>query len=88
MTARSGMTPFEGARPQLAGGDRPAGEGRGAVRAAVRLARPGRCAARSSAAGDLQKQIDVLWQVSERETGVPLDVVPGRLAPHWSGNGG
>jgi hypothetical protein len=25
---------------------------------------------------DLQKQIDVLWEVSETETGIPLDVAP------------
>jgi hypothetical protein len=26
----------------------------------------------------LQEQIDVLWQVSERETGIPLDVPAAR----------
>ena len=76
LTARSGMTPFEGARPQLrAATDPSAGGGElyaprfGSHGPAVRrpiLRRRG-----------LQEQIDVLWQVSERETGIPLDVAAG-----------
>jgi NAD(P)-dependent dehydrogenase (short-subunit alcohol dehydrogenase family) len=77
LTARSGMSPFEGARPQLrAATDPRAGGGelyaprygsRGpAVRRPV-LRRSG-----------LQEQIDALWQVSERETGIPLDVSAAR----------
>jgi hypothetical protein len=30
---------------------------------------------------DLQKQIDVLWQISERETGISLDVVAAPPLP-------
>jgi NAD(P)-dependent dehydrogenase (short-subunit alcohol dehydrogenase family) len=73
MTARSGMTPFEGARPQLRAATDPAAGGGelyapryGSHGPAVRrpiLRRWG-----------LQEQIDVLWQVSERETGVALRV--------------
>jgi NAD(P)-dependent dehydrogenase (short-subunit alcohol dehydrogenase family) len=73
MTARSGMTPFEGARPQLRAATDPGATGGelyapryGSHGPAVRrpiLRRLG-----------LQQQIDVLWQVSERETGVPLIV--------------
>jgi hypothetical protein len=74
LTARSGMTPFEGARPQLRAATDPAAKGGefyaprfGSTGPAVRrpvLRRRG-----------LQQQIDALWQVSERETGVPLDVL-------------
>jgi NAD(P)-dependent dehydrogenase (short-subunit alcohol dehydrogenase family) len=71
MTARAGMTPFEGARPQLRAATDPTAKGGelygpryGSNGPAVRrpiLRRWG-----------LQEQIDVLWQVSGRETGVPL----------------
>ncbi|MCZ2858683.1 oxidoreductase [Blastococcus sp. VKM Ac-2987] len=73
LTARSGMTPFEGARPQLRAAADPRAHGGelyaprfGSHGPAVRrpvLRRVG-----------LQEQIDVLWEVSERETGIPLRV--------------
>ncbi|SNS54512.1 NAD(P)-dependent dehydrogenase, short-chain alcohol dehydrogenase family [Geodermatophilus pulveris] len=73
LTARSGMSPFEGARPQLRAATDPRARGGElyaprygshgpAVRRSV-LRRPG-----------LQEQIDTLWRVSERETGLPVDV--------------
>ena len=46
---------------------------RRALRAALRPTGR-RCAGRSCAGWDLQKRIDELWEVSERETGVALDV--------------
>jgi NAD(P)-dependent dehydrogenase (short-subunit alcohol dehydrogenase family) len=80
LTARSGMTPLEGARPQLRAATDPRAKGGelyapqfGTHGAAVRHPVLRRF--------DLQKQIDVLWQVSERETGIPLQVgipEPGR----------
>ena len=30
---------------------------------------------------DLQKQIDILWEVSERETGIPFIVAPSGSVP-------
>ena len=73
LTARSGMTPFEGARPQLrAATDLRA---RGGELYAPRFGSNGPAVRRPILRRlDLQKQIDALWQVSERETGIPLDV--------------
>ncbi|RZU33927.1 oxidoreductase [Blastococcus saxobsidens] len=71
MTARSGMTPLEGARPQLRAATDPSA--RGGELYAPRFGSHGSPVRRSILRRfDLQKQIDVLWQVSERETGVPL----------------
>ena len=61
------------------GCDGPGGEGRGALRAAVRVATDRPVRRPILRRWDLQKQIDVLWQVSERETGIPLDVVHRRF---------
>ena len=73
MTARSGMTPFEGARPQLRAATDP--RARGGELYAPRFGSHGPAVRRPILRRfDLQKQIDVLWQVSERETGIPLDV--------------
>jgi NAD(P)-dependent dehydrogenase (short-subunit alcohol dehydrogenase family) len=73
MTARSGMTPLEGARPQLRAATDP--QARGGELYAPRFGSHGPAVRRPILRRfDLQKQIDVLWQVSERETGVPLDV--------------
>lgn len=77
MTARSGMTPFEGARPQLRAATDP--RARGGELYAPRFGSHGPAVRRPILRRwGLQEQIDVLWQVSERETGVSLDVVPGR----------
>ena len=74
MTARMGMTPMEGARPQLRAATDPAA--RGGELYAPRFGSNGPPVRRPILRRfDLQKQIDVLWEVSERETGVPLDVV-------------
>ena len=79
LTARSGMTPFEGARPQLRAATDP--RARGGELYAPRFGSHGPPVRRPILRRfDLEKQIDVLWQVSERETGVVLNVplaVPG-----------
>jgi NAD(P)-dependent dehydrogenase (short-subunit alcohol dehydrogenase family) len=73
LTARSGMTPFEGARPQLRAATDP--KARGGELYAPRFGSHGPAVRRPILRRfDLQKQIDVLWQVSERETDIPLDV--------------
>ena len=73
MTARSGMTPFEGARPQLRAATDP--RARGGELYAPRFGSHGPAVRRPVLRRrHLQEQIDTLWQVSERETGVPLDV--------------
>ena len=73
MTARVGMTPLEGARPQLRAATDPAA--RGGELYAPRFGSNGPPVRRPILRRfDLQKQIDVLWDVSERETGIPLDV--------------
>jgi hypothetical protein len=80
MTKRSGMTPLEGARPQLRAATDP--QAKGGELYAPRFGSNGPPVRRPILRRfDLQKQIDVLWQVSERETGIALDVVrsaPGR----------
>jgi NAD(P)-dependent dehydrogenase (short-subunit alcohol dehydrogenase family) len=74
LTARSGMTPLEGARPQLRAATDP--RARGGELYAPRFGSNGPAVRRPILRRfDLQKQIDVLWQISERETGIPLDVV-------------
>ena len=75
LTARSGMTPLEGARPQLRAATDPAAAGGELY--APRFGSHGPPVRRPILRRfDLQKQIDVLWEVSERETGVPLVVPP------------
>lgn len=75
VTARSGMTPLEGARPQLRAATDPAA--RGGELYAPRFGSHGPPVRRPILRRfDLQKQIDTLWAVSERATGIPL-VVPG-----------
>lgn len=77
MTARSGMTPLEGTRPQLRAATDP--RAKGGELYAPRFGSHGPAVRRPVLRRlDLQKQIDRLWQVSERETGVPLDVTSGR----------
>ena len=78
LTARSGMTPLEGARPQLRAATDP--RARGGELYAPRYGSHGPAVRRPILRRfDLQKQIDVLWQLSERETGIALDVaVAGR----------
>jgi NAD(P)-dependent dehydrogenase (short-subunit alcohol dehydrogenase family) len=72
-TARAGMTPFEGARPQLRAATDPRAQGGELY--APRFGSNGPPVRRPILRRfDLQKQIDVLWEVSERETGVRLDV--------------
>lgn len=73
LTARSGMTPFEGARPQLrAATDLRA---RGGELYAPRFGSNGPAVRRPVLRRhDLQEQIDVLWRVSAHETGIPLEV--------------
>jgi NAD(P)-dependent dehydrogenase (short-subunit alcohol dehydrogenase family) len=73
MTARSGMSPFEGARPQLRAATDP--RARGGELYAPRYGSHGPAVRRPILRRiGLQEQIDVLWQVSERETGIPLDI--------------
>jgi NAD(P)-dependent dehydrogenase (short-subunit alcohol dehydrogenase family) len=73
MTARSGMSPFEGARPQLRAATDP--RARGGELYGPRYGSHGPAVRRPILRRiGLQEQIDVLWQVSERETGIPLDV--------------
>jgi NAD(P)-dependent dehydrogenase (short-subunit alcohol dehydrogenase family) len=75
LTARSGMTPLEGARPQLRAATDP--RARGGELYAPRFGSNGPPVRRPVLRRyDLQKRIDVLWQVSERETGIPLKVAP------------
>jgi NAD(P)-dependent dehydrogenase (short-subunit alcohol dehydrogenase family) len=74
MTARMGMTPLEGARPQLRAATDP--KARGGELYAPRFGSNGPPVRRPILRKfDLQKQIDVLWEVSERETGIPLEVL-------------
>jgi NAD(P)-dependent dehydrogenase (short-subunit alcohol dehydrogenase family) len=80
LTARSGMTPLEGARPQLRAATDP--RAKGGELYAPRFGSNGPPVRRPILRRfDLQKQIDVLWQVSERETGITLDVVPSGSVP-------
>ncbi|MDQ1661708.1 MAG: hypothetical protein QOJ68_1688 [Blastococcus sp.] len=73
MTARVGMTALEGARPQLRAATDPTA--RGGELYAPRFGSNGPPVRRPILRKfDLQKQIDVVWEVSERETGIPLDV--------------
>jgi NAD(P)-dependent dehydrogenase (short-subunit alcohol dehydrogenase family) len=75
LTVRSGMTPLEGARPQLRAATDP--RARGGELYAPRFGSNGPPVRRPVLRRyDLQKRIDVLWQVSERETGIPLKVAP------------
>ena len=75
MTARSGMSPFEGARPQLRAATDP--RARGSQLYAPRYGSHGPAVRRPILPRfGLPEQIDVLWQVSEHETGIPLSVVP------------
>jgi NAD(P)-dependent dehydrogenase (short-subunit alcohol dehydrogenase family) len=75
LAARSGMTPFEGARPQLRAATDP--RARGGELYAPRFGTNGPPVRRPILRRfDLQKQLDILWQVSERETGMPLEVAP------------
>jgi NAD(P)-dependent dehydrogenase (short-subunit alcohol dehydrogenase family) len=73
LSARLGMTPLQGARPQLRAATDP--RARGGEMYAPRFGSNGPPVRRPILRRfDLQKQIDRLWQVSERETGIPLDV--------------
>jgi NAD(P)-dependent dehydrogenase (short-subunit alcohol dehydrogenase family) len=73
LTARSGMTPLQGARPQLRAATDP--RARGGELYAPRFGSNGPAVRRPILRRfDLQRQIDLLWEVSERETGIPLDV--------------
>ena len=73
LTARSGMTPLQGARPQLRAATDPRAQGGELY--APRFGSNGPPVRRPILRRfDLQKQIDVLWAVSERETGIPLDI--------------
>ncbi|NEK60022.1 SDR family NAD(P)-dependent oxidoreductase [Geodermatophilus sabuli] len=73
LTARSGMTPREGARPQLRAATDP--RATGAELYAPRFGSHGPAVRRPVLRRhELQEQIDVLWQVSEQETGMPVRV--------------
>jgi hypothetical protein len=75
MTVRAGMTPLEGARPQLRAATDP--DARSGELYAPRFGSSGPAVRRPILRRwDLDRQIDVLWQVSERETGIALDVAP------------
>jgi hypothetical protein len=70
------MSAFEGARPQIRAATDP--RARGGELYAPRFGSHGPAVRRPILSRwDLQKQIDVLWQVSERETRIPLNVAPG-----------
>jgi NAD(P)-dependent dehydrogenase (short-subunit alcohol dehydrogenase family) len=80
LTARSGMSPFEGARPQLRAATDP--RARGGELYAPRYGSHGPAVRRPILRRrGLREQIDTLWQVSERETGIPLDVGTATPAP-------
>jgi NAD(P)-dependent dehydrogenase (short-subunit alcohol dehydrogenase family) len=80
MTARSGMSPLEGVCPQLRAATDP--QARGGQLYAPRYGSWGPAVRRPILRRrGLQEQIDVLWQVSERETGIPLDVSPAGSLP-------
>ncbi len=80
MTARSGMSPFEGARPQLRAATDP--RARGGELYAPRYGSHGPAVRRPILRRlGLQEQIDTLWQVSESVTGIPLDVGTATPAP-------
>jgi NAD(P)-dependent dehydrogenase (short-subunit alcohol dehydrogenase family) len=71
LTARSGMTPLEGARPQLRAATDP--RARGGELYAPRFGSHGPAVRRPILRRfDLQEQIDTLWQISQRATGIPL----------------
>ena len=73
MAKRRGMTPAEGARPQLRAATDP--QAKGGELYAPRYGGNGPAVRRPILRRwDLQKRIDELWLVSERETGVVLDV--------------
>lgn len=73
MAKRSGMTPAEGARPQLRAATDPSAKGGELY--APRFGGNGPAVRRPILRlWDLQKRIDELWLLSERETGVVLDV--------------
>ncbi|WP_346620977.1 SDR family NAD(P)-dependent oxidoreductase [Blastococcus montanus] len=75
LTARSGMTPFEGARPQLRAATDP--RATGGELYAPRFGSHGPAVRRPILRRfGLQERIDVLWEISERETGIPLEVRP------------
>jgi hypothetical protein len=65
------MTPLEGARPQLRAATDPRAQELYAPRFGSNEPPVRRPILRRFG---LQKQINVQWQVSERETGIPLDV--------------
>ena len=80
LTARSGMSPFEGARPQLRAATDP--RARGGELYAPRYGSRGPAVRRPILRRrGLQEQIGVLWQVCERETGIPLDVASADSLP-------
>jgi NAD(P)-dependent dehydrogenase (short-subunit alcohol dehydrogenase family) len=77
MAKRSGMTPAEGARPQLRAATDP--KARGGELYAPRFGGNGPAVRRPILRRwDLQKRIDELWLLSERETRVILDVTAAR----------
>ena len=80
LTARSGMSPFERVRPQLRAATDP--RARGGEMYAPRYGSRGPAVRRPILRRwGLQEQIDVLWQVSERETGIPLDIASAGPLP-------
>ncbi|HYN88939.1 MAG TPA: oxidoreductase [Ardenticatenaceae bacterium] len=80
MTARSGMSPFEGARPQIRAATDP--RARGGELYAPRYGSHGPAVRRPILRRlGLQERIDVLWHVSEGGTGIQLDVTTAASAP-------
>ncbi len=77
LAARTGMSPEHGARPQLRAATDPAA--RGGQLYAPRFVNNGAAVRRPILRRvGLQKAIDTLWAVSERETGVELEVASAR----------
>jgi len=73
MTARAGMTPREGARPQLRAATDPRARG-GELYAPLFVSNGPPVRHPVLRRFDLAKQVDTLWRVSERETGLAIAV--------------
>lgn len=79
-SSRTGMSAVEGARPQLRAATDPGA--RGGELYAPRFVNNGAAVRRPVLRRyKLQRSIDTLWEVSERETGVALDVTSAKAAP-------
>jgi NAD(P)-dependent dehydrogenase (short-subunit alcohol dehydrogenase family) len=78
LTVRTGMAPRVGVRPQLRAATDP--RARGGQLYAPRFASNGAAVRRPVLRPGLAKSVEVLWAVSERETGVVLDVAAAKAS--------